>query len=116
MLIKYIMVEFDSIIQVIEGLSPAAYSAGDSIVSYTGSKSAKIPFSVNVFKFFFIIIVLSYIGYLYLYKKERYRTSDNLIDLVVLTIALTLTCFALYFSYQNVKKENAKALQEETNK
>lgn len=107
------MVEFDSIVQVIEGLLPATYSAGDSIISFTGNKSAKMPFAVNLFKFFFIIIVLSYISYLYLYKKERYRTSDNLIDFVVLIIALTLTSFAIYFSYQNVKKENAKKLQEE---
>lgn len=105
------MVVFEDIIQIVEGLLPAAYSAGDSVISYYGAKTAKIPFYVNIFKLCFVSLVFVYIGYLYLYKGERYRESDNLLDFCLLIITLILTMFAIYFSYHNIKKEEEKNKQ-----
>jgi hypothetical protein len=105
---------FESITQIIEGLLPASYSAGDSVVSYYGTKTAELPFYVNLFKFVFILMVIVYIGYLLFYKGERERLSDNRIDFALLVISLSLTSCAIYFSYQNVKKErDAQKLNQE---
>lgn len=101
----------DIIVQIGDGLIPAVYSAGDSVSSYYRSQSVEISFYVNIFKFCFILICIAYVGYLYFYKGERERASDNLIDLIIFFIAGILTCFAIYFSYHNMITDKTNKLK-----
>lgn len=64
----------------LDGILPVMFIFGDSILYYTGLRTTNTILIVTYFKLIVSLMVFAYIGYLYFYKKEPMRHTNNLID------------------------------------
>lgn len=95
-------------IDIFDSLLPAMLVSTDSVMAYYNKRSHTVNFYFNIIKAVISLTLLLYICYLYYYKKQKVRISNNYTDIVLLSVTLIIIGIAIYYSYLNMKAEKNK--------
>ena len=68
---------------ILDGILPVMFIFSDSILYYTGYRTTNTILLITYFKLIVTLCVLGYLSYLYFYKKEESRHTNNVIDLSI---------------------------------
>lgn len=104
----------------LDGILPVMFIFSDSILYYTGFRTTNTILIITYFKLIVTLCVLGYLAYLYFYKKEVSRESNNVVDLgingiivFILFIVITIMTKKLHEEQQEIKIRE-KPIQEES--
>jgi len=105
---------------ILDGILPVMFIFSDSILYYTGLRTTNTILIITYFKLIVTLIVLSYIAYLYFYRKEGSREVNNVIDLsingvVVLILIVIVTIMTKKLNEEQEEiKTRTKPISEES--